>query len=189
MRKTQEVFFMSKTNRTKLLAYSAICVTLALVLSQIRLFSMPQGGSVSAFSMLFIVLVGYWFGPKAGIPAGLAYGFLRIFLGAFIIHPAQFALDYLVPSAALGAFGFFSDKKWGLYFAYIVGVTVAFFSYFASGIIFFSHFAPEGQHVAVFSAVYNLSHVVPEMVMTLILISMPPVRKAIEHVSRQAVAA
>jgi len=179
---------MSKTNRTKLLAYSAICVTLALVLSQFTLFRMPQGGSVTPFSMLFIVLAGYWFGPKTGITAGVAYGLLRIFLGAFIIHPAQFALDYLLASAALGAFGLFREKRWGLYFAYVVGVTFAFFAYFASGIIFFSAYAPEGQHVAVFSAVYNLSHVVPEMVMTLILITLPPVRKAIEHVSRQATA-
>ena len=177
---------MSKVSRTKLLAYSAICITLALVLSQLTLFRMPQGGSVTPFSMLFIVLVGYWFGPKAGITAGVAYGFLRIFLGAFIIHPAQFALDYLLASAALGAFGFFNEKRWGLYFAYIFGVTFAFLSYFASGIIFFSAYAPAGQHVAVFSAVYNLSHVLPEAVMTIILISLPPVRKAIEHVSLQA---
>jgi len=180
---------MSKVNRTKLLAYSAICVTLALVLSQFTLFRMPQGGSVTPCSMLFIVLVGYWFGTKAGITAGVAYGLLRIFLGAFIVHPAQFALDYLIASAALGAFGFFRSKSWGLYFAYIVGVTFAFLSYFASGIIFFSAYAPAGQHVAVFSAVYNLSHVLPEMAITLILISLPPVKKAIEHVSLRATAA
>jgi len=135
--------------------------------------------------MLFIVLAGYWFGPKAGITAGLAYGFLRIFLGAFIIHPAQFGLDYLLPSAALGAFGFFAAKKWGLYFAYIVGVFCAFLGNFASGVIFFSAYVPQGQNVALYSAVYNLSHILPEMAITLVLISLPQVRGAIEHVSRQ----
>ncbi|MCL2579210.1 MAG: energy-coupled thiamine transporter ThiT [Oscillospiraceae bacterium] len=172
---------MSKSIRP--LAFAAICVTLSLVLSQIRLFTMPQGGSVSAMSMLFIVLAGYWFGPKIGITAGLAYGFLRIFLGAFIIHPAQFALDYLLPSAALGAFGFFRYHKWGLYFAYIMGAACAFLGSFASGIIFFSSFAPEGQHVAIYSAVYNLSFILPEVVITLALISLPQVKNAIDHVS------
>ena len=174
---------MSKTISIKQISYCAICITLALVLSQIRLFAMPQGGSVTACSMLFIVLIGYWFGPKVGITAGVAYGFLRIFLGAFIIHPAQFVLDYLLPSAALGAFGFFRSKKWGLYFAYVVGVACAFLGHFVSGIIFFGAYAPEGQNVAFYSAVYNLSHILPEMAITLVLISLPQLRRAIEHVS------
>ena len=177
---------MSKTQTIKQLSYAAICIALALVLSQIRLFQMPQGGSVSACSMLFIVLVGYWFGPKTGIAAGFTYGLLRLFLGAYVIHPVQLGLDYLLPFAALGAFGFFKSQKWGLYFAYLMGVACVFLGNFASGIVFFASYAPEGQHVALYSAVYNLSHILPEVAITLALISLPQVRGAIEHVSPRA---
>jgi len=135
--------------------------------------------------MLFIVLVGYWFGPKIGITAGLTYGFLRIFLGAFIIHPVQFGLDYLLPSAALGAFGFFRTREWGLYFAYVMGAVCVFLGSFASGIIFFASYAPQGQHIVLYSAIYNLSHVLPEVAITLVLISLPQMRNAIKYVSRQ----
>jgi len=174
---------MSKTQTIRQLSYAAICITLALVLSQIRLFTMPQGGEVTACSMLFIVLVGYWFGPKTGITAGLAYGILRLFLGAYIIHPVQLGLDYLLPSAALGAFGFLKSQKWGLHFAYLMGAACVFLGSLISGIVFFSSYAPEGRHVVLYSAIYNLSYILPEVAITLVLISLPQVRGAIEHIS------
>ena len=42
------------------LVQSAVFVTLYIILDQITLFRMPQGGSVTAFSMLVISLSGYF---------------------------------------------------------------------------------------------------------------------------------
>ena len=165
------------------LVFSAICITLALVLSRIKLFTMPQGGSVSPCSMLFIVLVGYWYGVKAGVMAGLAFGLLRLALDAYVVHPVQYILDYLLAYASLGLFGFFRGRPFGLHIAYALGATGTFICNLISGVVFFGSYAPEGQNVIIYSAVYNLSHILPEMIITLALISMPPVKKAIEMVS------
>jgi len=168
-------------SKISLITFSALCIALATVLSQIRLFQMPQGGSVTAFSMLPIVLVGYWYGTKAGITAGIACGILRLMLGATVIHPVQFILDYPLAYAALGAFSLFRSKRFGLQVSYIAGATGRFLCSFASGVVFFGQFAPEGQHVWAYSAVYQMTYLVPEIVVTLIVLSIPSVMNAIEQ--------
>ena len=168
-------------SKISLLTFSALCVALATVLSQIRLFQMPQGGSVTAFSMLPIVLVGYWYGTKAGMSAGLVFGLLRLMLGATVFHPIQFILDYPLAYAMLGAFCLFKGKRFGLQASYIAGALGRFACSFVAGIVFFGEFAPEGQHVWIYSAVYQMAYIGPEMVVTLIVISMPPVMNAIEQ--------
>ena len=164
-----------------LLTFSALCVALAVVLSQIRLFQMPQGGSITAFSMLPIVLVGYWYGVKAGISAGIVYGLLRLMLGATVIHPVQFILDYPLAYAALGAFCLFRDKKFGLQISFLAGAIGRFLCSFIGGIVFFGEFAPPDQPVWIYSAIYNATYIAPEAAITLIVLSLPPVMKAIEQ--------
>jgi len=164
-----------------LLTFSALCVALAVVLSQIRLFQMPQGGSITAFSMLPIVLVGYWYGVKAGISAGIVYGLLRLMLGATVIHPVQFILDYPLAYAALGAFCIFRDKKFGLQISFLAGAIGRFLCSFVGGIVFFGEFAPPDQPVWIYSAIYNATYIAPEAAITLIVLSLPPVMKAIEQ--------
>lgn len=72
---------MSKLS-SKQLVYASAAIALAMVTSMIKLFSMPMGGSVTLLSMLFIVLIGYWYGPAAGMISGAAYGLLQ-----FVIEP------------------------------------------------------------------------------------------------------
>lgn len=168
-------------SRISLLTFSALCIALAVVLSQIRLYRMPQGGSVTAFSMLPIVLVGYWYGVRAGLFAGATYGVLRLLLGAYVAHPIQFILDYPLAYAALGCFCLFRGRRFGLQISYLAGATGRFLCSFAAGIVFFSENAPEGQNVLAYSAIYQLSYLGPEIIVTLIVISMPTVANAIEQ--------
>ena len=62
---------------TKQLVFCAAAMALAFVTSYLKIFSLPFGGSVTLFSMLFICLIGYWYGPGVGILTGLAYGTLQ----------------------------------------------------------------------------------------------------------------
>ena len=62
----------NKKNNAKHIAFSAMAIALAVVTSMIRVIRLPMGGSVTLFSMLFIVLVGYWYGIKAGLTAAVA---------------------------------------------------------------------------------------------------------------------
>lgn len=97
-------------NRTRALVYGALCITLAFVLSYFKLFSMPFGGSITLFSMLPIFVYAAYFGPAAGLLAGLAYALLQVVQGAYIVHWAQFVLDYFVAFTILGVAGFFPDR-------------------------------------------------------------------------------
>ena len=75
-------------NRTRALVYGALCVALSFMLSYIKLFSLPMGGSLTLCSMLPIAAYACAFGPLYGFVAGLAFGmpaahsgFLRYTLG------------------------------------------------------------------------------------------------------------
>jgi len=174
-----------KTDALRVLVYSAICLAVAVILSNIIMFRMPQGGSVTLASMLFIALVGYWFGVKAGVITGIAFGFLQIAFGGSVITPIQGALDYLVSYGALGGIaGIFSGRrfgKYGLYIGYLLGVVGTFLSQYLSGIIFFAQFAPEGTHIFIWSAIYNLSHNLPEVVITFAILGLPNFKHALDR--------
>ena len=71
--------------KAKDLAFCAAAIALAFLTSYIRIFKMPWGGSVTLCSMLFISLIGYWYGVKAGMITGLAYGFLQFMQEPYIL--------------------------------------------------------------------------------------------------------
>jgi len=176
-------------SKAKMLAVGAVCIAMAFVLNQISIFRMPMGGSVTPASMLFIVLSGYWLGPVYGIISGVAMGLLNSATGAYVVHPMQYLLDYILGFAALGTAGFFRKWKHGLQIGYVVGVFGRFVMVFLSGLFFFYMWAPEGQHAAVYSAIYNMTYILPEMVVSLIIISLPAMKHAIDIVTKTIVPA
>ena len=91
-----------KKSKTKALTYSAIMIAIAFALNQITLFKMPQGGSVTPFSMLIVILIAYYFGPRQGIMAGMVFGLLDLLINPYAIHPVQILLDYPLAFGALG---------------------------------------------------------------------------------------
>jgi len=190
---------MSSTTMTKskALAVCAMCIALAFMLNQVSLFRMPQGGSITPASMLFIVLAGYWLGPVYGFFAGVAMGLLNTATGAFIIHPVQYALDYLLAPGMLGLSGLFRKQKFGLLTGYVVGVFGRFVMVFLSGLIFFGILAGNFDALGMgsvafwpaftFSIIYNISYIGPEMIVTLVIISLPAMKHAIDVVTKSVV--
>ena len=172
---------------TKQLVYSAVAIALAVVCSMIKLFEMPMGGSVTLLSMLFIVLIAYWYGPYVGIMTAVAYGLVQFVTEPIFYTIPQMLLDYPLAFGALGLAGFFNNKKYGLQIGYLVGVVGRFIFATISGVVFFAAYAPEGMNPLVYSMGYQASYLVPESVVTLIIISIPPVAKALAHVKNQAV--
>ena len=70
---------MDKSNETTLkLTVSAIMVALSTVLSFIKFSELPYGGSVTLFSFVPILFVGYAYGAKWGLGAGLVHGILQM---------------------------------------------------------------------------------------------------------------
>ena len=103
------IFGGKKKFSAKQLAFSAMAIALAMVTSMIKLFDMPMGGSVTLLSMLFIVLIGYWYGLGAGLTAAFAYGILQLVVDPYIISVPQMLVDYLFAFGALGAFRTFQQ--------------------------------------------------------------------------------
>ena len=97
------------------LAFSAMAIAAAFVTSEIKLFHLPFGGSITLFSMLFLVLIGYWYGLRAGLMTAIAYGFLQLVSDPYIISIPQMLVDYIFAFGALGLSGLFSKSKNGLY--------------------------------------------------------------------------
>ena len=174
---------------SKQLAFSAMAMALAVVTSMIKLFELPMGGSVTLLSMLFVVLIGYWFGLKAGLMTAIAYGFLQLILEPYIIHPMQMLVDYLFAFGALGLSGIFANKKHGLLLGYWVAVAGRFVFAFLSGMIFFGSVAADyNMSIPLYSAVYNGSYLLAEGMITTAVICIPPVNKALVRVKNMALA-
>ena len=175
-----------KTVNAKQLAFAAGALALAIVTSYIKLFHLPMGGSVTLFSMFFVTLIGYWYGPTVGIMAGVAYGLLQMILDPYIISLPQMLIDYPFAFGALGLSGLFSEKKNGMIIGYIVSVFGRFVFAVLSGVIFFGMYAPEGMSPLVYAIVYNGSYLATEAAITIILLCVPAVKKALATVKTQA---
>ncbi len=147
-----------------MLAYGALAVALSFVLSCIRLFRMPQGGSVTPASMLPIMLFAASFGMGPGLLAGLVYGVLQYFQGGWFLNVWQFALDYLLAFSALGLAGLAKHlpEKWGLYPAMILAALCRALSATLAGIMFWDT-APWA------SLVYNGTYLIPDTAICMVL--------------------
>lgn len=185
-------FFMLKETKitTKQLVFSAMAIALATVISAVvKLPSLPNGGSVTLFSMLLVTLVGYWYGPVVGITAATGYGILQFFTGPYVVHPLQVILDYPLAFGALGCSGFFSHKKHGLLKGYLAGVLGRFFFAALSGIFFYTVYV-EGlrENMAAIWAglVYNMTYILPEAALTVMLLLIPAVRKGLAKIKEMA---
>ncbi len=172
---------------TKQLVFSAVAMALAMVTSMIKLFELPMGGSVTLCSMLFICLIGYWYGPAGGLMAAIAYGFLQLIVDPYIISIPQMLTDYIFAFGALGLSGLFANKKNGLVWGFLLGTLGRFVFTFLSGLIFFGSYASSYNMTApVYSFVYNGSYIGAEVVITLIILVLPPVAKGLARVKQMA---
>lgn len=171
---------------TKQLVYSAVAIALAMVCSMIKFANLPMGGSVTLFSMLFITLIGYWYGPSVGLMTAVAYGLLQFVIEPIFYTLPQMLVDYPLAFGALGLSGFFYKKKYGLQIGYVAGVIGRYIFAVISGFIFFGQYAPEGTPAIVYSLTYNATYIVPEAIATLIIISIPAVSKALGIVKSRA---
>jgi len=177
---------MNRKVRIKQLTFSAMAITLAVVLSFIKLWQMPMGGSITLFSMIFICLIGYFYGTKAGILAGIAYGLINLIINPYIYYPIQMLLDYPIAYGCLGLAGVFNKSKHGLMKGFLFGVTGRFLAHFLSGLIFFAAYTPSGWNPIVYSMWYNASYIIPDVIVTVALLYVPQIQHALKQVRKIA---
>lgn len=172
------------TNKTKILVEGAAMVALATVLSYIRVFKLPWGGSITLLSMLPIALYSIRRGLKPGFAASFAFALLQfgqgildgifgwgLTLGMLL---ACIFLDYIGAFTVLGIAGIFRKK--GLP-GYIAGISIAialrFLFHFASGVIIWGSFGElwstfYTENTVLYSFVYNGCYMLPELIFTVI---------------------
>lgn len=179
----------SSKSREKLLAISAggICIAIAFVLSISKFYTMPQGGSVTPASMLPIIFFALCFGPGWGFAAAFIFSLLQL-IGGEILMPVQVLLDYTLAFTSLGFAGFFAAKMpvritetnifrrlrlvpfYKTVLAVIISMLGRLVFTFISGIVFWAEYAGEGQAVWIYSLGYNGTYLIPEAVITIILL-------------------
>ena len=138
-------------------------------------------------SMLFIVLIGNWYGVQTGIFAGLAYGIMQFLQEPYVLSFFQVCLAF----AALGVAGFFAKSSHGLLKGYIAAVITRGAFHALGGYLYWMDYMPENfpqSLKAVYPIVYNYSFLLAEAVITVIIISIPAVVKGLGQVKKSALA-
>ena len=164
-------------SRTRRLVFAALMIACTLVLEQLRIFHMPQGGSVTLASMLPIFMFAYAYGVGPGLAIGFAYGLLQFVQGGWFVHPIQFLLDYPLAFAMLGFAGIARKlpDSWGMIPGILLGAFMRFLCAFLTGVFFWGDGAGE-QNVLVYSAVYNGTYLIPETIICMAIAMIPQIR-------------
>ena len=138
------------------------------------------GRQRDAVQHAFIVLVGNWYGPKAGVLVGLVFGILQFIQEPYVLSFFQVCCDYILAFAALGVAGFFAKNRNGLVAGYIVAVIARGAFHALGGYLYWMDYMPENFPKALTSLypiLYNYSYLLAEGVITVIIISIPAVAK------------
>ena len=147
------------------LSYASVAIAMSFALSFIRIVRMPQGGSITVASLLPLMIYSYMFGTRRGVAAGAVYGVLQAFQDLYILHPAQFLLDY--PIAFAGMFAKTKALKKAPQVQFALGAVIAgllrFLAHFLSGCFAFGAYAPAGTPVWLYSLTYQAGYVLPDL--------------------------
>lgn len=171
----------------RMLANAALCLALAFVLSYIKLFDLPQGGAVTAASLLPIVAFAYSYGLAPGLVVGVAYGLLQMIQDPWIVTPVQAILDYPLAFAciALAAVARKLPDSWGWLAGMALAAVGRFVCHTLTGVVFFAEYAEgTGMTPFVYSVSYN-SFVFVDMAICAVVMAFPQVRGALKRMTER----
>ena len=182
-------------NKTKILCECAIMLALYTILSFVKLYHFPLGGSLTLVSMLPVMLIALKHGTGVGLFTSFAYAIvqfcvdlsalmgygmdLRIWIGCIVF-------DYLIAFTLLGLAGIFRKRGfYGQLGGIVLVLLLRFCSHLVSGTIFFDIWTPEGwASPFLYSVCYNGGFMLPELLLTLIaatiLLKLPQVKRLLK---------
>jgi len=160
-----------KKMSTRMLVEAGILIALAQILSYVKIYEFPNGGSVTLGSMIPIIIFAIRWGSKSGILVGLVYGFLQFALGTkFSYHPLGIFLDYIFAFGFLGFAGLFRRNIYTLIGSITIAMAGRFTCHFLSGFILWYAYAPEGMNIYLYSLIYNGTYMLPEFIISTVLV-------------------
>lgn len=198
-----------KNNRAHILTESAVMVALATVLSMLKIWEAPYGGSVTVLSMSPIIILSMRRGIKVGLFAGFVHSLIQLLLGlnnvSYIPTPTGILIcvltDYILPFTLLGLGGLFRNAKFSgnetvnLFVAAVLGVLLVcvlrFACHVVSGAVIWyaldlEWYADDPDHIVfrygpwMFSMIYNGGYMLPETIAT--VVGTPILTKALSKV-------
>ena len=157
------------------LVEGAIMVALAQVLSMIKLWEMPWGGSI-CLAMLPIFLYACRWGLKPGLMSGFVLGVLQFVLdGGFALGWQSIIGDYLVAFTVLGLAGLFRFKRSSIFIGTVAGSAARFLVHYVVGATVWAMYMPEtffGMTMTTpwfYSFLYNGSFMLIDTVLCLVI--------------------
>lgn len=166
---------------TRLIFLVSLFTALSYILNMVKFIRMPQGGSITLFSMLPVMVISFIYGKGVGLTSGILLGFLKMFDGIVFVHPIQFILDYILGNMALGFSGMFGrDSKVKIFFGCIISGFLGVMFSVISGVVFFSEFSPENMNIWIYSIIYNFSSLGVEVFLTTIAMMFFPLDRIIK---------
>ena len=162
--------------RVRALCEGAILVALAFILSFVKLYELPNGGSLTP-AMFPILLYALRWGLPRGLIAGFVFGLLQlIFDGAYAWGWQSMLLDYLLAFTPLGLAGLFKGKAWGIFPGTVLGCAARFVIHYISGVTIYRIIEPTAvpgfgtfDNASLYSLVYNGSYMLPNTLLALLL--------------------
>ncbi|MBQ9429302.1 MAG: energy-coupled thiamine transporter ThiT [Clostridia bacterium] len=186
-----------RNGNVRKLVESAVMIALAFVLSLVRIWRMPLGGSVTLLSMLPILLIAVKNGPAWGFGTAFCYSLTQLATsGVFgwgltpVMLVGSMLLDYILAYTVLGSIALFKKSTAGILFGTVVACALRFVIHFLSGVILwtnFEEFVVFGKtwvgRPALYSICYNGAFMLPELLFTVfgmaIFVTVKPIRKLI----------
>lgn len=166
-----------KVSTTQRLVESAVLLAMGVVLSLIKLFELPYGGSVTVASMLPVILIAYRHGLDYGLVSAVVYGAIQQLFGLKNLSYVStwqsvltvILLDYIVAFAVIGFGGAFRrrfGKNQGLELA-LGGLLVCLLRYFChvvSGATVWAGLSIPTRGAIAYSLAYNATYMIPEAI-------------------------
>lgn len=174
---------MKKSNTNLIwLTESAVMIALSTILSLIKIFDLPYGGSITAGSMLPVVIVSYRHGLKKGLITGLAYSVIQLIFGlgsvsyatSFTAAVAIIMLDYIVAFTVTGLGGIFRKKEnenqtSSIILGALSVCILRFICHTVSGCTVWAGVSIPSGDGLLYSLSYNATYMIPETIITLII--------------------
>lgn len=172
---------ISQINKTQRLTETAVMIALATGLSYVTIFQAPMGGSVTLFSQVPIIIIGYRYGMKWGLSTGVIYGILQMLLqgiGNFayvkgiVSYLVLILADYVLAFMALGFGGalfkkVIKNQTLALTAGAFAACALRFACHFTSGVTIWGEYADGWKSVWAYSAGYNGYYMLFETILSI----------------------
>lgn len=161
--------------KLRALCEGAVFVALAQILGYIKLFSLPNGGSITLNMLPIFIFCARW-GFAPGMLASFSLSLLQLLLdGAYAWGWQSIIGDYIIAYTVLGLAGLFHRQYSGFFTGTVVGSLARFAVAYVVGAVVWGEYMPDrffGMTMTspwIYSALYNGSYLLVNMVLCLVV--------------------